>query len=602
MAPRSRGGRRGGGRGGGRGGRSGGKRGGRVSKGRGRKPFGAGSSKTGSDAPENMNLEISIDDVRALFLHSTSFDQHRDSQTHDPARYQAALLVLIEHKLELSSGSKARALAAAIARHDHDLTRMMLKLPDVFGMVEVTKALSMLDANRQLKRNEARLAKLTDLKETKEHKVKNSKFAKLKSTIGNLQSLKVKGSLSGAVARQIQRWTITIPKDELEFYALHYPKEPWKAVADLCHLNPKKHFQLDWFLPYCFGADAPEGSLAYQCSQLTKENLNEVLQTVNIPYAYLKKLKDWFDDDTKKLIATNQDLSTIIWWFEDLQCKGVNEIIETKLDAGEKIKFSYGKLMERIFTLRSKAPPKLVNKLMSLAETNLREISLTLESPIAVLGDKSASMSVCVKTSNIIASLLAMICDAHINFFDNKLVEPPFYPKDVASVLELSDTIKAGCSTAPAASLLPFYEKKHKINTFIVVTDEEENTSCKSGDHFDTLFTKYADEVHKAKLVFVSFLSSQTDDGQMVKKLKKAGFSELVQQFRFDQSRPDLTKLDHMFAVLSTAGDWFEVEVQQMKAKIEADGLLPAALGKLNLKEDKTTEEGWEYVAADINI
>ena len=601
MAPRSRGAGRGGSGGrGGRGGRSGGKRG-RVIRGRGGYSGGFGSSRENNEGSEKMELEIAIDDVRALFLHSTSFDQHKNSQSHDPAHYQAALLVLIEHKLELSSGSKARALAAAIARHDHELTRMMLKLPDVFGMVEVTKALSMLDANRQLKQNEARLAKLTDLKEKKGHKVKNSKFAKLKSTIGNLQSLKVKGSLSGAVARQIQKWTITISKDELEFYALHYPKEPWKAVADLCHLNPSKHFQLDWFLPYCFGADAPEGSLAYQCSQLTKENLNEVLTTVNIPYAYLKKLKDWFNDDTKKLIASNQDLSTIIWWFEDLQCNAVKKIIETKLDAGEKIKFSYGKLMERIFTLRTKASPKLVNKLMSLAESQLREISLTLESPLAVLGDKSASMSVCVKTSNIIASLLAMICDAHINFFDNKLVEPPFYPKDVASVLKLSDTIKAGCSTAPAASLEPFYTKKHKINTFIIVTDEEENTSIKTGDHFDTLFKKYAEEVHKAKLVFVSFLSNQTDDGYMVKKLKKAGFSDLVQQFKFDQSRPDLTKLDHMFAVLSTAGDWFEIEVQQMKAKIEAEGLLPAALGKLNLKDD-ANEEGWEYVPEAVNI
>ena len=257
-----------------------------------------------ADDTQKVNLDIDVKDVRGLFLNSTSFDQHVASQKHDPFYYQAALLVLVEHKLELSSGSKARALAAAIARHDHEMTRMMLGLPEIFGMVEVTKALSMLDAGRMLKKNEKRLAKLTDLQENKGHKVRKGKFAKLKSAIGNLETLKVKGSLSGAVAKQIKKWTITIPENELDFYALHYPKEPWKTVADLCHLNPKKDFRLDWFLPFCFGAEAPEGSLTYQCSQLTKENLNEVLSSAKIPYAYLKKHKDWFNDDSKKTDRT----------------------------------------------------------------------------------------------------------------------------------------------------------------------------------------------------------------------------------------------------------------------------------------------------------
>jgi hypothetical protein len=38
--------------------------------------------------------------------------------------------------------------------------------------------------------------------------------------------------------------------------------------------------------------------------------------------------------------------------------------------------------------------------------------------------------------------------------------------------------IRTGGSTAPAASLWPFYEAKQVVKTFIIVTDEEENGSC----------------------------------------------------------------------------------------------------------------------------
>ena len=45
--------------------------------------------------------------------------------------------------------------------------------------------------------------------------------------------------MSGAISRHIRRWVRTIPADDLEFYALHLPKEPWKRLADLVHFNPK---------------------------------------------------------------------------------------------------------------------------------------------------------------------------------------------------------------------------------------------------------------------------------------------------------------------------------------------------------------------------
>lgn len=53
-------------------------------------------------------------------------------------------------------------------------------------------------------------------------------------------------------------------------------------------------------------------------------------------------------------------------------------------------------------------------------------------------------------------------------------------------------TTQADGGTAPAASLLPFYENKEVIKTFIVVTDEEENSSDNKGHRFATdVFTSH---------------------------------------------------------------------------------------------------------------
>ena len=42
-------------------------------------------------------------------------------------------------------------------------------------------------------------------------------------------------------------------------------------------------------------------------------------------------------------------------------------------------------------------------------------------------------------------------------------------------ILDLASSIDTEGSTIPAASLLPYYESKKVIKTFIIVTDEEEN-------------------------------------------------------------------------------------------------------------------------------
>ena len=54
------------------------------------------------------------------------------------------------------------------------------------------------------------------------------------------------GSASGAICKRITKWVRKFSKEELEFFALHYPTEPWKRLADICHFNPNK------VITYCF--------------------------------------------------------------------------------------------------------------------------------------------------------------------------------------------------------------------------------------------------------------------------------------------------------------------------------------------------------------
>lgn len=90
---------------------------------------------------------------------------------------------------------------------------------------------------------------------------------------------------------------------------------------------------------------------------------------------------------------------------------------------------------------------------------------------------------------------------------------------------------------------------------------------------FAPLFKKYREEVFPAHLVFVSFLHRQTDKGQMVQDLASHGVTENIFQFKFDQYRPDLTKLDSMFGLLSTDSESFGQEVSDAEVKFAADAL-----------------------------
>lgn len=139
---------------------------------------------------------------------------------------------------------------------------------------------------------------------------------------------------------------------------------------------------------------------------------------------------------------------------------------------------------------------------------------------------------------------------------------------------------KATGSTAPAASLVPYFNRKEIIKTFIIVTDEEENTDSKTSDgrqwRFKPLFMEYRKNVYPASLIFVSFLNNQHSEGQMYREFKRDNVEDVL-QFKFARDRPDLTKLDTILGqICSKSSRTFAGHVESIESEIKTSGLVKA--------------------------
>lgn len=186
---------------------------------------------------------------------------------------------------------------------------------------------------------------------------------------------------------------------------------------------------------------------------------------------------------------------------------------------------------------------------------------------VAVLGDASASMQVCVNSACICGAMMAAIFEADLVFFGSRAFRARSHPlpRSAAEVLEVTEEVHAQNTTSPAAALHEFYRERRPIDLFIVVTDEEENTTHdgrsafggrlssdageRGGMFFAALFERYLREVHSsAKCLFVSFLSRVTDEGAMVAALRERGIS--ATQIKYDQQRPDLSKFEALLGTV----------------------------------------------------
>ncbi|XP_061176627.1 uncharacterized protein LOC133185443 [Saccostrea echinata] len=560
------------GRGRGRGGRDG-----RRGRGGSRRRIGR-RNPTNFDTKKKVPVEVNLEtNPQEYFTSNITVEQHYNGQNENRVRYSAAMAVLQENGVEVAQNARIRALATAWARKDFQLAESFLQNRDNFGLNEVLKALQLLDAGRQARVLEKKMKML----QVSKNKVKPKMIGKLKSDIYNLNRMKSPyGSASGAVCKHIRRWVRHFTAKELEFYAIHFPKDPWKKLADICHFHPQKDFpSLEWFLPYCYGQGAPPETTVGRMVTMTAENVNEMLEDLSIPYLSVKSHKDKLTNASKGHIADREDkLDTILWWYEELACKEVDDAIQRRLENGDPVTLPIGKLLERLLVFKrlfdgssdEDRKAKFYRDLLRIAEDRLKQIKLPLESPVLVMGDASSSMSVAVKTSTIIAGILTAITSAKLSFFNGTHKEPEKVPTNVEEVLQLALNTPASGYTANAASLYPFYERKEVLKTLIMVTDEEEILKFKNF-RFKELYTKYCEEVYPAKLVFVSFLQRQHAKGQMVSQFKAEGTE--VMQFVFHRSQPDLTKLDKLFGLLSAETQTFEDQIKTTEERIKTEGV-----------------------------
>jgi hypothetical protein len=540
-------------------------------------------------------LDAATSDISDYFRKNATVEQHFEVQNKRRELYIATLIAFDHYSIDVLANSKSRALAAAFARHDRELVNFFMNHEKKnVGFADVLRAVTILDSGREKRSVEKKLERI-QTKTASVIKAKN--LGKMRNDINNLAKMAPandfpgKFSFSGATTRLIKKWVRSISEKDLEFYAISLPTEPWRKLANLAHLNPTKDFpNAPWFLSFCYSkpGEAVGNAKVEKCRTISAENVNEILTEFDLPYSSVKAFAKNLTPASKKSLAEKQEkLDTLLWYYEDLKCAEVDEVIRARLERSETISLPYGKLMERLLLFKElkekeiKTQHDLDSSLFSLiipqAESQLQKFKSTIPGPVAILGDASSSMDVAIRTATIISSLLTAICSAKLTFFNHANFSVELNPKNVADVLQVAHTTKASGSTSPAASLVPYFDNKEVIKTFIIVTDEEENTDAKTKDgrswRFLPLFQAYKKEVYPATLIFVSFLRTQHSEGQMYREMVRESVAD-VKQFKFNSQRPDLTKLDSILGeICSKSSVSFEGYVERVESEIKANGL-----------------------------
>ncbi|KAK5577852.1 hypothetical protein RB653_002800 [Dictyostelium firmibasis] len=392
----------------------------------------------------------------------------------------------------------------------------------------------------------------------------------LENKIRELVSYQYESSLSGNVINIFKHFFKQVPRSTLEYFAYGQPKETWREIADLLHLGPKDLCdEIPWFLSVMFGGSAPTGTRVYEFekelknpSNFTKERAIELIKQFKPTYSFLRKNlpESLFDGEIKALVAEYEEIEALIWWLNELSKEvGVINIIIKRISSGESLKkVSIGTLLEKSMGLNQEDPlfqclfPEIIKKM-----TELRE-KFVLPPPISIFGDKSGSMDVAIRLSNIISFIVSSLTPgAELSFFDTDDVPSPIPVDTLENLFKLKDLVIASGGTDPGVSMFKLLSKKIVKNYIVVVTDEEENGYSKG--RFSDLFIQYRKEVApNCKLVFISFIP-QYSEGQMVGELRSQGVdSSSLIQIPFDGSNPDVSKIDGVLSSLSCESEQFK--------------------------------------------
>jgi hypothetical protein len=457
----------------------------------------------------------------------------------------------------LTTTTKVNVLLVLFAAGEYRFLELMHSYIDLPDMEKTCRVLDCVRLRNQLKR------KL----QTK------SKVVALRKEIKQLTQLEqehdyypLKATLTKCRRNAVMRWTKSIAIDQLQYRAYLFKTDLWRSLADMCHLSPRRDFQLDWFLGYCFGTPAPEGSLVYILETVNAENFRVIYDKYELPYECIRiaiKDKVVLGPNDKAQVIQRESLKTVLWNWKELACPVGEEIFAARLSTStdsQIAELTYGKLLDAILNCFT---PGLKNSLIQVAEKKLQAYESNIEHPVAVLCDASSSMNVAINTSSIITSMLSVVSNAELQVFrqTNETITRP--PKTVREAVNFAKTIRANGSTSPASSLEFYYNAKKAIKTFIVVTDEKENTGCSHNydwshnltekGFFAELYQRYIAEVYPAKLVFISFTDSNRD-GDMMKALRvvlDSAAMELVTVHKIDIRNPDMNRLDYVLEQMS---------------------------------------------------
>eukprot|EP00743_Colponemidia_sp_Colp-15_P003341 GILK01003609.1.p1 GENE.GILK01003609.1~~GILK01003609.1.p1 ORF type:complete len:684 (+),score=128.00 GILK01003609.1:98-2149(+) len=264
---------------------------------------------------------------RNIFLREgVTLQDHLTYCTEDASSYQQELLELIDRNIPLSSAVRGRIFATCWLKRsrEFDLLTRLQEVPSFFTVVEILKALKLLDSSRQIRQLTKKIERF------EAQKVKASKLLVLKNQLHNLQGETYEGKgASGSLSRRIKKWVSKIPAERLEFFLLQYPKEPWQQLADLCHLNPSD-FSLSWFLPAVFNQPVEGSALLEAMQNLSSDNLCDLLKTVPKLSEYYSTIrmkvppKD-FTVEAKLELARRITLQEALWWYEEIDDETVNQ-------------------------------------------------------------------------------------------------------------------------------------------------------------------------------------------------------------------------------------------------------------------------------------
>ncbi len=520
--------------------------------------------------------------IISLFLDYSTLKDHIEYQEKSYEAYVSNLIMLtLEYKVKLTILKRAMILSAALYLRNMELAAFLLD-NCCHDLSVVLKTCQIMDSRRYCNQMKKKTPKIKNKKRLAAHK----------SIIANFEQMSEGYPLSLAKSKIKfikKNWVNKLSADELELMILQFPTDYWKKLANFLHLKDSDFNVDNWFLSYVFSkdpqnAEIPEDKLIYKCNHLNKDNIDDIVKGNNIPYAYLNNDDQYYKlitDDVKKAFLDNLSFEDLLKYWNDFDKPELYEELIYKLENTNTENIPYGELIKKLLELNK---GELYNSLSKIAQNKLDSYKAEINSPIVVLGDASSSMDIAIRTSTIIASILCNLFNAKLHMFRTGDEPIENVPKTVEQVINLSQICKASGTTAPAASLYPYLERREIVKTFIVVTDEIENSDAdgkwlsKNGSYdkdFATTFKKYYEQVYPAKIVFVSFLQDNKD-GYMVRELKKAmpNINESLVQFRLNKYRPDLRKLDDLLNMLALETDLYQEQCEILKNKLNSCGLL----------------------------